>query len=35
MSEEKEPKNQTEQEQNVESKDSEDLNSHTYEELLE
>ena len=35
MSEEKEVKNQTEQEQNVESKDSEDLNSHTYEELLE
>ena len=35
MSEEKEAKNQNEEEQKVESNDSEDLNSLTYEELLE
>ena len=35
MSEEKEAKNQIEEEQKVESNDSEDLNSLTYEELLE
>mgnify|MGYP001187081967 CR=1 FL=1 len=35
MSEEKEAKNKIEEEQKVESNDSEDLNSLTYEELLE
>ena len=35
MSEEKEAKNQPKEEQKVESNDSEDLNSLTYEELLE